>query len=271
MYEILRKEKLTPNVKLFEVNAPAIANKAEPGQFVILRVYEEGERFPITIADSSPEDETVTIVLAEVGKSSKILGQMEEGDEVLNFAGPLGNPTNIERYGDILCVGGGVFVGALLYQMRYFKEVGNRIFSIVGARNSDHLFWIDRFEELSEETWIATDDGSKGQEGIDFLYGLLEEQNFDHVFTMGPTSMQKMVSDATKPYNIPTTVNLFPIMVDGTGMCGSCRVTVGGETMFACVDGPDFDGHKVDFDELISRMRYYNANEKIAMVLYQEE
>ncbi|MFP3951373.1 MAG: sulfide/dihydroorotate dehydrogenase-like FAD/NAD-binding protein [Candidatus Bathyarchaeia archaeon] len=271
MYEILRREKLTPNVNLFEVNAPAIANKAEPGQFIILRVCEEGERFPITIADTDPDDGTVTIIFAEVGKSSKLLGRMDVSEKILNFAGPLGNPTKIENYGDVLCIGGGVFLGALLYQIRALKELGNQIYSIIGARNIDHLFWIDKFEEVSEETWIATDDGSKGYEGIEFLYDLLKKYEFDQVITMGPTSMQKMVSEATKPYNIPTTVNLFPIMVDGTGMCGSCRVTVGGETLFACVDGPDFDGHKVDFDELISRMRYYNQNEKIAMVLLQED
>jgi ferredoxin--NADP+ reductase len=271
MYEIMRKEVLTPNVKLFEINAPAVANKAKPGQFVIIRINEKGERFPITIADADPELGNISIVFAEVGKSSISLGKMKEGDMILNFAGPLGNATKIQKYGDILCIGGGVMVGALIYQLQAFKEAGNRIYTIIGARTKDHLFWTDKVENLCEKTWIATDDGSKGYEGIAFIEDLLKEKDFDHVFTIGPTSMQKMISEMTELYHIPTTVNLFPIMVDGTGMCGACRVTVGEETLFTCVDGPDFDGHKVDFEELISRMRYYNANEKIAMVLFEEE
>jgi ferredoxin--NADP+ reductase len=167
----------------------------------------------------------------------------------------------------MLCVGGGVMVGALLYQMKALKKAGNKITSIIGARSKNHLFWLDKINELSEKVYVATDDGSEGYSNLEFLDGILAEGEFEHVHAIGPTSMQRMVSESTRSYHIPTTVNLFPIMVDGTGMCGACRVTVGEETKFACVDGPDFDGHKVDFDELISRMRFYNPNEKIAMVL----
>jgi ferredoxin--NADP+ reductase len=268
MYGIVRKEKLTSNIKLFEVNAPAVATKSRPGQFVILRVYERGERFPITIADASPKKGTVSIIFAEVGKSSTQLGKLEVGDSILNFSGPLGNATKIQKYGDVLCVGGGVMAGALLYQVKALKKAGNRIITILGARSKEHLILVDELRKASDELHVATDDGSEGHEGIAFLAEMLKERKFSQAITIGPTSMQMVVSEMTRPYSIPTTVNLFPIMVDGTGMCGACRVTVGGETKFACVNGPDFDGHKVNYDELISRMRFYNPNEKIAMVVF---
>jgi ferredoxin--NADP+ reductase len=268
MYTILRKEKLAPNIKLIEVNAPAVAAKTRPGNFVIIRVHEKGERFPITIADANESRGSVTLIFAEVGKSSKQLGRLEEGDSILNLSGPLGNPTKIMNYGEMLCIGGGVMVGVLIYQMRAFKEAGNRITAIIGARSREHLILLDEAKAACDELYVATDDGSEGYEGIEFLADILRGRRFDHVFTIGPTSMQRAVSEMTRPYNTPTTVNLFPIMVDGTGMCGACRVSVGGETKFACVHGPDFDGHKVDYDELISRMRFYNPNEKIAMILF---
>jgi ferredoxin--NADP+ reductase len=268
MYKIVHKETLSPNVKLIEVNAPAVAKKTKPGQFVIIRVHEKGERFPITIADSNPANGTITLIYAEVGKSSILLGKMEKGESILNLAGPLGNATKIDNYGKILCVGGGVMVGALLFQLKALKNAGNNITTIIGARNKDNLILIDEIKKYSDTFYVATDDGSEGYKGIEFLSDILKENKFDHVFTIGPTSMQKIVSELTKNYHTPTTVNLFPIMVDGTGMCGACRVTVGNTTKFACVNGPDFDGHQVDFDELISRMRFYNPNEKIAMVLY---
>ena len=268
MYGIVRKEQLTPNIKLFDVNAPAVAAKSKPGQFVILRVHERGERFPITIADANPKKGTVTIIFAEVGKSSIQLGKLNEGDSILNFSGPLGNATKIKNYGDILCVGGGVMAGALLYQMKALKKAGNKITTVIGARSKEHLILVEELRKYSDELYVATDDGSEGKEGIAFLGDILKAKKFSQVITIGPTSMQMVVSEMTKPYGIPTTVNLFPIMVDGTGMCGACRVTVGDETRFACVHGPDFDGHKVNYDELISRMRFYNPNEKIAMVLF---
>lgn len=270
MYRIVKKEVLSPNVKLFEVEAPAIARKAKPGNFIILRTHEKGERIPITLAGSDPLKGTVTIVFAEVGKSSTQLGSLEEGDEILNFVGPLGNPIKVENHGTILCVGGGVFAGVLLYQIKVLKDAGNKVVAVVGARSPEHLIFVDEVRAMADELYISTDDGALDLKGLDFFDELLKERKFDHVFTIGPTSMQKDVSEMTKPHGIPTTVNLFPVMVDGMGMCGACRVTVGGETKFACIDGPDFDGHQVDFEELISRMRIYNPQEKISMVLYDK-
>lgn len=270
MYRIVKKRTLTPNTKLFEVEAPIIAKKAKPGQFVILRIHERGERIPITLAGNDPEKGTVTIVLAEVGKSSKQIGNLEEGDEILDFLGPLGNPLKVENYGTVLSVGGGVFVGALLYQIKALKEAGNKVVAVVGARNREQLILVDEVGAEADELYVTTDDGTLDLKGLDFIEGLLEERKFDHVFTIGPTVMQRNVSEMTRKYGLPTTVNLFPIMVDGMGMCGACRVTVGGETKFACVDGPDFDGHKVDFDELTSRMRVYTTQEKISMVLHDK-
>jgi ferredoxin--NADP+ reductase len=271
MFKIVTKKGITPNVKYFEVHAPAVAHKAKPGQFVIVRAKETGERLPITIAGTDPKKGTVDIYFAEVGKSSTELGQLEEGESILNFAGPLGNEVKIKNYGNILCVGGGVFVGAMLYQIRALKEAGNRVTAVFGYRNKDHVMLEDEVKEAADEVYICTDDGSYGLEDIDIVNELLAKNKYDHVFIIGPTSLQKNLSEMTKPYGIPTMVNLFPIMVDGMGMCGACRVTVGGTTRFSCVDGPEFDGHKVDFDELIMRMRVYNPQEKIAMVVRKLE
>lgn len=271
MFKIMTKKELTPNVKYFEVHAPAVAHKSKPGQFVIVRGKETGERLPITIAGADPEKGTVDIYFAEVGKSSTELGLLEEGDSILNFAGPLGNSVKIQDYGKILCVGGGVFVGAMLYQIEAFKEAGNHVTAVFGFRNKDHVLLEDEVKAVADEVYICTDDGSYGYEGMSFVEELLEKNKYDHVFTIGPTSLQKNLSDMTKPYGIPTNVNLFPIMVDGMGMCGACRVTVGGSTLFSCVNGPEFDGHEVDFDELIMRMRVYNPQEKIAMVVKKME
>jgi ferredoxin--NADP+ reductase len=271
MYKIVSKKELTPNVKMFEVHAPAVAYKAEPGQFVIVRYKETGERIPMTIAGTDPEAGIVTIYFAEVGKSSTELGTLEEGEEILNFAGPLGNATKIMNYGKILCVGGGVFVGAMLYQIEWFKKAGNHVVAVFGFRNKDHVMLEEEVKAIADEVYICTDDGSYGHKGMDIVDEILEKEKFDHVFTVGPTSLQKNLSDKTKPYGIPTNVNLFPIMVDGMGMCGACRVTVAGDTRFSCVDGPEFDGHAVDFDELIMRMRVYNPQEKIAMVVHNRE
>lgn len=271
MYRIIKKEKFTPNVKMFKVYAPAVAHKAKPGQFVILRTGETGERMPITIAGTDADEGTVTIYFAEVGKSSTELGKFEEGDHILNFAGPLGNSTEIKNYGHIMCVGGGAFVGAMQYQVDAFKASGNRITAVYGFRNKDHVMLEEEIKAVADEVYICTDDGSYAHEGLGIIDKLLEDNEFDHVFTIGSTSLMRDISDKTRPYGIPTRVNLFPIMVDGMGMCGACRVTVGGSVLFSCVDGPEFDGHQVDFDELIMRMRIYNPQEKIAMVVYNRE
>ena len=271
MYKILSKKELTPNVKVFEVHAPAVAYKAAPGQFVIVRFKESGERIPMTIAGTDPEAGTVTIYFAEVGRSSTELGMLEEGDELLNFAGPLGNATEIKKYGKILCVAGGVFSGAMLYQIEALKKEGNHLVAVFGFRNKDHVMLEEEVKGVADDAYICTDDGSYGYEGMDLVDELLEKEGFDYVFSIGPTSLQKNLSEKTKHYGVPTRVNLFPIMVDGMGMCGACRVTVAGDTRFSCVDGPEFDGHQVDFDELIMRMRVYNPQEKIAMVVHNRE
>jgi len=271
MYKIIAKKELTPNVKMFEVHAPAVAHKSKPGQFVIIRANETGERIPITIAGNDPEKGSVIIYSAEVGKSSTELSKFNEGDEILNFAGPLGNSTEIKNYGKILCVGGGVFVGAMQYQIEALKEDGNHVTAVYGFRNKDHVMLEDEVKAIADEVYICTDDGSYGLMGLDIVDELLEIRKFDQVLTIGPTSLQKYLSEKTEQYDTPIKVNLFPIMVDGMGMCGACRVTVGGSVLFSCVDGPEFDGHKVDFDELIMRMRIYNPQEKIAMVVYNRE
>jgi len=268
MYRIVKKEKITPNTYKYTIHAPRVARKSKPGQFVILRVHEKGERIPVTITDNDTNRGTIDIIFAEVGKSSKLLGALEEGGDILNLSGPLGNETKIENYGKLLCVGGGVMIGALLYQMKALKKAGNSITTIVGARSKEHLYMIEELNKLSDELIVATDDASEGYSNLDFMEEILERKKFDQIIAIGPTSMQWMISNIAKEHHIPISVNLFPIMVDGTGMCGACRVTVGEETKFTCVDGPDFDGQKVNFEELISRMRFYNPNEKIAMVLF---
>lgn len=269
-YRILKSRDIQPNVKMFKVHAPAISRKAKPGQFVIIRSHEHGERIPITIAGTDPDKEQVTIYFAEVGASSKELGRLKEGDDILNFSGPLGNAIPLKQYGEVLCVGGGVFQGANDYLAEALHEAGNMVSSIVCARKTSHMFLVERLKDASKEIFFATEDNSDGDQFQSFLESILDQGGYSRVFTFGPTSMQKAVCMATKKRNIPTSVNLFPIMVDGTGMCGACRVTVGGTTRFACIDGPEFDGHQVDFDELISRMRFYTPQEKITMVLQEE-
>jgi ferredoxin--NADP+ reductase len=270
MYKIKKKEQVTPHIHMFEVYAPAVAYKSTPGQFVILRTNKYGERIPITIAGANPDNGLVKIYVAEVGASSKDLCAMEEGDTILNFSGPLGNTLPTAKYGTVLVVGNAAFVGAQLYLVNALKKEGNKIISVVSSSREEELFLIDELSEISDEFYVKIEDGSEAHSFFGFLDPYISEKKVDHVITLGSTSMQKIISDKTRPFGIHTTVNLFPIMVDGTGMCGACRVTVGGVTKFACIDGPDFDGHQVDFDELISRMRYYTAQEKIAAVLQEK-
>jgi ferredoxin--NADP+ reductase len=264
-YRIVNKETITPNIKMLEVEADAVAKRGKPGQFVIIRIDEVGERIPITLGGTHPNKGTIVLYIAEVGASSEQLGSLQVGDRIKNLSGPLGNPTELKRYGDVLCVANGVFIGAHVYLAKALKKEGNRVVSVIGARTPDQLFMVKEAREASDESLVADVD-----EGFGLLKKLLSQRKFDHVFTIGSTSMQRFVCELTKPTETPTTVSLFPIMVDGTGMCGACRVTVGGHTRFACVNGPDFDGHGVDFDELVSRMRYYTPYEKIAMVLREQ-
>lgn len=267
MYHILKKEILSENVKLMNVKAPLVAKKAQPGQFIILRIDEKGERIPLTIADFDRKQGTITIIFMEVGKTTRQLGKLKAGDSIENFAGPLGVPSEIKKYGTVVCVGGGVGIAPLYPIVKALKETGNHVISILGARNRSLLMLEKEVKSFSDELYITTDDGSKGRKGFvsDVLQGLIDEKReINLVMAIGPVIMMKVVSDLTRRYKIKTLVSLNPIMVDGTGMCGGCRVSVGEETKFACVDGPEFDGHLVDYDNLMLRNRRFICEEEEA-------
>ncbi len=264
MAKILSKETLAPDVYRMRLDAPDIAASRRAGQFVILRVTGTGERFPLTIADSSGD--TITIIFQAVGKSTKFLGGLDVGDEVLDLVGPLGRPTDVDSYGHVACVGGGIGVAPLYPIAEALKQAGNQITSIIGARNHDILILEGEMRGVSDKLEVATDDGSYGFHGFvtQVLEKILEEDSggVARVYAVGPVPMMKAVCAVTKKFDVHTVVSLNPIMVDGTGMCGGCRVTVGGERKFACVDGPEFDGHLVDFDELRRRLGTYVEHEQ---------
>ena len=265
MYEIVRKEKMAhDSIVLNEIKAPQIAKKAKPGQFVILRVNETGERIPLTMANVDKKKGTITIIYMIVGKSTKSFSMLEVGDGYRDCVGPLGQPTNVREKGTVVCVGGGTGTAVLHPITKGMYENGNNVITILGARNKDYLIMEKDMEKVSHELRICTDDGSKGRHGFvtDELREILENQKVDEVVAIGPVPMMKFVSLLTKEFNVPTIVSLNPIMIDGTGMCGGCRVTVGGETKFACVDGPEFDGHKVDYDSLMRRLGAYKTEEQ---------
>ncbi len=270
MYEIVRKRELAPKIKLFEVKAAEIASKSKPGQFIIVNLGEKGERIPLTIADYNAEKGTVTFVFNEVGKTTKQLGCLSNGDLIPNIAGPLGMPSEIRDFGRVLCVGGGVMIAPLHLLARALNRAGNEIISVIGARAKDLLIFESEMREVSNELYVATDDGSKGSKGLRSLDGLLKATRFQRAIVLGPVATMKTVSELTRPYGIPTFVTLTPIMIDGMGMCGVCRVTVAGETRFACVDGPEFDGHQVDFDELVERQRLFLPEERLAHLLWSK-
>ena len=265
MYEILEKQVLSETVKLMKINAPLVAKKAQAGQFIILRIDESGERIPLTIADYNKKEGTVTVIFMEVGKTTKQLGKMKVGDNLLNFIGPLGNPSEIKKYGTVIMIGGGVGIAPLYPVVRELKKIGNYVISILGARNEKLLMLEKEISKYSDELFITTDDGSKGHKGFvsDILQKLIDEgRKIDMVMAIGPIIMMKVVADVTRPYKIKTLVSLNPIMVDGTGMCGGCRVSVGNKIKFACVDGPEFDGHLVDFNNLNLRNRRFLCQEE---------
>ena len=260
MYRIVRKEALKPTVILYEIEAPMVAKKAEPGQFIILRVDENGERIPITIHDYDREKGTVTIILQTVGATTEKLSHKQQGEFIQDFVGPLGRPTETEGKKKVCVVGGGVGCAIAYPVLKKFHDCGAEVHAVVGFKNKDVVILEDKFKSASDVMKLVTDDGSYGEKGLvtDALKQLIEEGNqYDEIFAIGPAIMMKFVSKTTEPYGIPTTVSMSPIMVDGTGMCGGCRLTVGGETKFACVDGPDFDGHKVDWDESLKRGKMY--------------
>ena len=260
MYRIVRKEALKPTVILYEIEAPMVAKKAEPGQFIILRVDENGERIPITIHDYDREKGTVTIIVQTVGATTEKLSHKQQGEFIQDFVGPLGRPTETEGKKKVCVVGGGVGCAIAYPVLKKFHDCGAEVHAVVGFKNKDVVILEDKFKSASDVMKLVTDDGSYGEKGLvtDALKQLIEEGNqYDEIFAIGPAIMMKFVSKTTEPYGIPTTVSMSPIMVDGTGMCGGCRLTVGGETKFACVDGPDFDGHKVDWDESLKRGKMY--------------
>ena len=270
MYEILEKKIMSDTVKLMKIKAPLVAKKALAGQFIILRIDEKGERIPLTIADYDREKGTVTVIFMEVGKTTKQLGKLKVGDSILNFAGPLGQPSEIEKFGTVVCIGGGVGIAPLYPIIRELKKAGNYVISILGARNKKLLMLEKEIDVFSNELHICTDDGSKGKKGFvsDVLQELIDSgKKINIVWSIGPVIMMKVVADLTKKYGIKTIVSLNPIMVDGTGMCGGCRVSIGGETKFACVDGPEFDGHLVDFNNLMLRNRRFVCEEDKACKL----
>ena len=260
MYRIVRKEALKPTVILYEIEAPMVAKKAEPGQFIILRVDENGERIPITIHDYDREKGTVTIIVQTVGATTEKLSHKQQGEFLQDFVGPLGRPTETEGKKKVCVVGGGVGCAIAYPVLKKFHDCGAEVHAVVGFKNKDVVILEDKFKSASDVMKLVTDDGSYGEKGLvtDALKQLIEEGNqYDEIFAIGPAIMMKFVSKTTEPYGIPTTVSMSPIMVDGTGMCGGCRLTAGGETKFACVDGPDFDGHKVDWDESLKRGKMY--------------
>lgn len=272
MNRILRKKELAPAVKWIDVETAVIARKALPGQFVVVRTHEQGERVPLTIADTHPEEGYLTLIFQEVGKSTKHLGMLEPGEALVDVVGPLGCPTHIEKVGTVVAVGGGIGVAPAYPIAKGFKQAGNRVLSILGARTRELLILEEEMRSVSDEVHVTTDDGSYGRHGFvtDELKHLLDQgTKVDLVVAIGPAIMMKMVSLLTKPYMVKTLVSLNSIMVDGTGMCGACRVEVGGKTRFVCVDGPDFDGHLVNFDQLIARQRIYLPEERRANELFE--
>lgn len=272
MYKIIFKSVLSSGVKLFKVDAPLIAKKAQPGQFIILRIDENGERIPLTIAEFDRTAGTVTLIFQEVGASTIELGRLKCGDALTDIVGPLGKATHIEIDKTVVCIGGGIGIAPIFPIARGMKEAGNEVVSIIGARSSDILFWEEEMQAVSHTLYVTTDDGTHGRKGLvtHVLQELIEAgKKIDEVIAIGPVIMMKFVAELTRKYNIPTVVSLNPVMIDGTGMCGGCRVQVGNENKFACVDGPEFDAHKIDFDGLMARQRFFKAQEKKALDLCQ--
>jgi ferredoxin--NADP+ reductase len=271
MNEIVVKKELAPKIKVIEFVNPDIARKAKPGQFVVVQMGAKGERFPITIGGADPGKSTVKLIFNEVGKSAQKLGALNEGGVIDNVAGPLGNPTEIGKFGTVMCFGGGVMAGPMVYEAGAFKEAGNKIIAVIGARNRELLILKNEMKAVSDDFYVSTDDGSEGSKGLDFLRTVFEKEKVDRVIGMSVATVTlRALSELTKPYGIKTIVSLTPIMLDGTGMCGCCRVSAGGETKFACSDGPEFDGHLVDWDLLESRKRVYSHEERLSALIDEE-
>jgi ferredoxin/flavodoxin---NADP+ reductase len=272
VYKILEHQDLAPSIHLFKIEAPQLARKAQAGQFVIIRIDERGERIPLTLADWDSENGSITIIFMEVGATTCRLARLKTGDSIENLAGPLGLPTHIEKLGNVVCVGGGIGVAPITPIARGLKRAGNKVISIMGSRNKDLLFWEDNLRQASSELIVCTDDGSYGTKGLvtESLKSILGSgQKIERVIAIGPIPMMKFCSLTTLPFGVKTIVSLNSLMVDGTGMCGCCRVSVDNNTKFACVDGPDFDGHKVDWDLMATRAKGYFTEEKRSMEVWQ--
>jgi len=274
VFQIVEARPLAAAVKQFKIAAPEIARKRKPGQFIVLRINEEGERIPLTIADADPESGILTIIFQEVGKSTMQLGTLKTGDSISDLIGPLGVPTHVEKFGTVVCVGGGIGIAPVYPIAKAMREGGNIVLSIIGARTKDLLILEEEMRKVSNALKVSTDDGSYGYHGFvsDVLQDVIDEgTHIDLVVAIGPVPMMRVVCNVTRNKNIKTVVSLNPIMVDATGMCGSCRVTVGGRTRFVCVDGPEFDGHEVNFAELVKRQRAYLDQEKKALEFFQHQ
>lgn len=274
MARIVYKEELAPKVVKMLIEAPVIARQTKPGQFLIVRVHKDGERIPLSIPDTDPEKGTVTLIIQEVGKSTAMLNSLNVGDEIYDVVGPLGRPTHIENFGSALAIGGGVGIAPLYPIAKALKKAGNYVVSILGGRSKPFVIMEPEMRSVSNEVFICTDDGSYGEKGfVSHILGklLADGRKFDYCIAIGPPIMMKVIAEMTRPYNIKTYVSLNTIMVDGTGMCGACRVTVGGKTNFVCVDGPEFDGHQVDFEEMMNRLAMYRQQEEQAYKIYLQQ
>lgn len=263
-YKILSKKEICPHQYEITIDAPYVVRNAKAGQFIIFRADENGERVPLTIADINKEKGELTLVFMAVGYSTKELAALEVGDEIADIVGPLGKPTTIKKYGTVVCLAGGYGAAPCYLIAKAFKDAGNKVYMIMGARNKDLIFWADKMKDACTELFITTDDGSMGEKGFvtQVMERLMAQEKIDYAIAVGPMPMMRAVANLTRDKGIFTEASMNPIMVDGTGMCGACRVTVGGEVKFACVDGPDFDAHKIDFDEVINRTKIYKDQEK---------
>lgn len=271
-FKILEKRRMNPEVTFMKLEAPHVVKNVLAGQFIVIKIDEKGERIPLTIYDSDKSEGTVSIIFQEIGKTTKQLAALEAGGAVADIIGPLGKHTHVENLGRIICIGGGVGTAEVYPVARAFKDAGNEIISIIGARNKDLLLLVDEMKALSSQIYITTDDGSGGRKGLvtDVLEELLKKDTYSLVYTVGPILMMRAVASATRKYNIKTIVSLNANMVDATGMCGTCRVSVGGQTKFTCVDGPDFDGHEVDFVGLINRDGRFKDKEEESLRIYEK-
>ncbi len=268
-YRILSKKELAHKMTLLQIEAPEIAAKAEPGQFLMVVPRKGGERVPLTICDYDAERGTVSFAFHEVGKTTKELGTFEEGDSLMDVAGPLGQASEIKNFGRVLCIGGGIMIAPVLLQAKAMKAAGNHVTIVLGGRSEGSLIMKAEALTISHDLHVASDDGTIGAQGIEFLDGLLQREKFDRCVVMGPVVMMKRVCEITREYGLKTMVTLTPIMIDGMGMCGACRVTVGGKRLFGCVDGPEFDGHQTDFEELIKRQRTMLPEERLSSMLWE--